>query len=33
MDWKACSVSRDEEVDMTKAVRSMFSPFDFTMDD
>ena len=32
VDWKACSVARDEEVDMTKALRKMFSPFDFTMD-
>ena len=32
VDWKACSVSRDEEVDMTKDMRNMFTPFDFTMD-
>jgi len=32
VDWKACSVSRDEEVDMTKALRKMFTPFDFTME-
>ena len=32
VDWKACSVTRDEEVDMTKDMRNMFSPFDFTMD-
>jgi len=32
VDWKACSVSRDEEVDMVKMMRNKFSPYDFTME-
>jgi len=32
VDWKACSVSREEEVDMTKEMRNMFSQYDFTME-
>ena len=32
VDWKACSVSREEEVDMTKQMRNMFSQYDFTME-
>ena len=32
VDWKSCSLARDEEVDITKAMRKMFSPYDFTME-
>ena len=32
VDWKSCSLSREEEVDLTKAMRKMFSQYDFTME-
>merc|ERR1712189_147649 len=32
VDWKACSVSKEEEADMVKILRNKFSPYDFTMD-
>jgi len=32
VDWKTCQVSKEEETEMTKEFRKMFSPFDFTME-
>ena len=32
VDWKSCSLARDEEVDITKAMRKMFSSYDFTLE-
>ena len=31
-DWKSCSLAREEELDITKAMRKMFSQYDFTME-
>ena len=32
VDWKSCSLAREEELDITKAMRKMFSQYDFTME-
>lgn len=32
VDWKTCQVSKDEETEMTKEFRKMFTPYDFTME-
>jgi len=32
VDWKACSVSKEEETKLATSFRENFEPFDFTVD-
>jgi hypothetical protein len=30
-DWRDCSITKEEEIELTKKFRSAFEPFDFTV--
>ena len=32
VDWRPCTVSKEEETEMTQQFRELFKPFDFTLE-